>query len=97
MNGLLDQAEGPVGIAWRQGDSAASSIFDVTAFIEEADLGDGREALPAPIVEPPPESWQDAVGRRLLTPLEEAARERYFDRKASVAIAAARRLRRRCA
>ncbi len=37
----------------------------------------------------PPEQWQEAVGRRLLTPQEEAARQRYFDLRAHLAVARA--------
>lgn len=38
-------------------------------------------------VKVPTSQWMDAVGRRRLTPAEQAARCRYFDRKAAEAMA----------
>jgi hypothetical protein len=43
----------------------------------------------------PRSQWQSAVGERLLTPQEHAARVRYFTRETELAIAKARR--QRCA
>ena len=97
MNGLLeqvDEAAGSTGL--RFADAAATSIFDVTAFIDEADFDDEDPLAESAFDgdEPLAASWQNVVGRRLLTATEQAARERYFDRKAAVGIAGARRLRR---
>ncbi len=72
------------------------SVFDHTPFIDAVGLAEPprRPQLP-PAPQPAPvgsadRTWQAAAGGRLLTPAEQAARERYFDAKAAVAIARAR-------
>ena len=62
------------------GGSSRSAIFAYALWIQHA-------PLPRPIAPVPDIQWQDAVGRRLLTPAEKAARCRYFDRKARAGLA----------
>lgn len=50
------------------------TLFSYALWIQHA-------PLPKPIAPMPDIQWQEAVGRRLLTPEEKAARCRYFDRK----------------
>ena len=57
-----------------------SAVFSYALWIQDA-------PLPRPIAPVPDIQWQEAVGRRLLTPAEKAARCRYFDRKARVGLA----------
>jgi hypothetical protein len=64
----------------KAGGSKRSAVFAYALWIQ-------RALLPRPIAPVPDLQWQDAVGRRLLTPAEKAARCRYFDRKARAALA----------
>ena len=57
-----------------------SAVFAYALWIQYAPIA-------RPIAPVPDAQWQEAVGRRLLTPAEEAARCRYFDRKAHNALA----------
>ncbi|MDP6635629.1 MAG: hypothetical protein QGG42_12060 [Phycisphaerae bacterium] len=61
-------------------ESKRSALFAYALWIQHA-------SLPRPIAPVPDVQWQEAVGRRLLTPAEKAARCRYFDRKAAVGLA----------
>ena len=75
-------------------DDETGSVFDVEPFIADVELTAGDTPHPAPAPEPgdgPDRSWQAAVGRRMLTPQEQAARERYFDAKAAEAVARSKR------
>ena len=60
--------------------SKHSAVFAYALWIQDA-------PLPRPIAPVPDIQWQEAVGRRLLTPAETDARCRYFDRKARAGIA----------
>jgi hypothetical protein len=57
-----------------------SAVFSYALWIQHA-------PLPRPIAPVPDVQWQEAVGRRLLTPAEKAARCRYFERKARAGLA----------
>lgn len=57
-----------------------SAVFAYALWIQNA-------PIVTPIAPVPDAQWQDAVGRRLLTPAETAARRRYFDRKARAGLA----------
>jgi len=56
------------------------SVFFYELFIATADL-------PPTPHEMPPHQWQAALKYRTLTPQEQAARERYFERKSAEALA----------
>ncbi len=76
-------------------DPTGGSVFDGTPFIDDAALVPA--AAPARVPRPDRtagRSWQSAAGGRLLTPAEQAARERYFEAKAFAAIERVRRSRR---
>lgn len=62
---------GPSGLT-----TAGQSVFAVSPFLADS-------AFPPAAV--PLRQWQEAVGRRALTPHEQAARERYFAAKATLA------------
>ena len=55
-----------------------ASVFAYSLFLAAPEL-------PAPAI--PPEHWQAALRYRQLTPQEQSAREQYFERKASEALA----------
>lgn len=61
-------------------DRKHSAVFAYALWIQHALLS--RPATPVPDIQ-----WQEAVGRRLLTPSEKEARCRYFERKACVGLA----------
>jgi len=56
------------------GGGKRSALFAYALWIQNA-------SLPRPVAPVPDSQWQEAVGRRLLTPAEKAARCRYFERK----------------
>jgi hypothetical protein len=60
--------------------NSRSAVFAYALWIQ--DIPQRRPIAPVPDIQ-----WQEAVGRRLLTPAETAARCRYFDRKARVGLA----------
>jgi len=62
------------------GENKRSAVFAYSLWIQHALLG--RPIAPVPDIQ-----WQEAVGRRLLTPAEKAARCRYFERKAQAGLA----------
>ena len=64
----------------KAGGSKRSAVFAYALWIQHALIG--RPVAPVPDLQ-----WQEAVGRRLLTPAEKAARCRYFDRKAEAGLA----------
>lgn len=77
--------------------SAARSVFEVTLFIEEAELAPAGQPFSLPARRRldwastcgtmiPTSQWQAAVGRRLLTAQEEAARQRYFEHKCRLSL-----------
>jgi len=83
---MVAQAEQVAGPPPRGGagldfDTAVRSVFDATLFIAAAEVGVRARAAG------PDRTWQAAVGRRLLTPAEEAARARHFERRAAAAAA----------
>jgi len=57
-----------------------ASLFTYALWIQYADI-------PVPPSEVPDAQWQGAVGRRLLTPAELAARRRYFERRTAASLA----------
>ena len=61
-----------------------ASVFAYSLFIAAAEF-------PFRPTDVPPEHWQAAAGFRALTPREQAARERYFEQRASQALARAGR------
>ena len=94
------QRDGPTG----RDDSALDfggairSVFDGTPFIVAADLAlpPARPPTRPPAPQPAPvgsagPDWQAAIGARLLTPDEEAARQRHFEARFTAAIARYRR------
>ncbi len=62
------------------GDPKRCALFAYALWIQHA-------PLPTPVAPVPDIQWQEAVGRRLLTPAEKAARCRYFDRKTIAGLA----------
>ncbi|OPX24143.1 MAG: hypothetical protein B1H04_02670 [Planctomycetales bacterium 4484_123] len=85
MQGVAERARPAEPLRFEE---AAGSVFSTPRFLAVADLspaGVGVSKL----------QWQSAVGRRVLTPEEQAARERYFTRKAAAAMARLRRRARR--
>ena len=65
------------------GENKRSAVFAYALWIQHALLG--KTIAPVPDIQ-----WQEAVGRRLLTPAEKAARCRYFERKARAGLALCR-------
>jgi hypothetical protein len=62
------------------GGSKCSAVFTYDWWIQDAQFL--KPVAPVPDIQ-----WQEAVGRRLLTPAETDARCRYFDRKARAGLA----------
>ncbi|MBT3202387.1 MAG: hypothetical protein HN350_21000 [Phycisphaerales bacterium] len=62
------------------GNGKHSAVFAYALWIQHALLS--RPVAPVPDIQ-----WQEAVGRRLLTPAEKEARCRYFERKANAGLA----------
>lgn len=70
--------------------SEAPPRFDYGEFL--AKLGVKQLHSPPPDADDiPPEQWQEALNMRPLTPAEQAARERYFERKVTQALRSLKR------
>jgi len=57
------------------------SVFAYSLWIHCADAFCGTDEEEAPTVEVPTPQWMAAIGRRTLTPAEQAARKAYFDQQ----------------
>jgi len=81
MRGVRSESPSQCTLSFRR---TRRSVFAATPFIADADL----TPSPLPMAG---RDWQAVVGSRLLTPDEESARRRHFDRKMADAMSALRR------
>ena len=81
MQGIAEQARPAGSLGF---DEAKVSVFSIPPFLAGADLAPATAGVSKL-------QWQSAVGRRVLTPEEQAARERYFSERAAAAMARLRR------